>query len=198
MLDNLAYECEEAWADKHFIKKIKELKFDVVVINRFPLAPCYNIIPYYLSASYVSINYVYEPWLGGAPTLPPFTYNALFNYGNKTNFISRDLFISIFLEFDFSIRSYRLLLESYAPGVSCCKKLVDHSQMIFMSREHVLQWLIPAMPNVIVVPSLGCTLAKELPQNLQQIAISFKHGVIIVSFGSVANYLPDVAVRKMA
>lgn len=31
MLDNLANECEEAWADKHFIQKIKELKFDMVV-----------------------------------------------------------------------------------------------------------------------------------------------------------------------
>lgn len=133
-----------------------------------------------------------------APTLPSFTYSALFNYGNKLTFIPRDLFINIFLEFDVSMRSYRLLLETYAPGVSCCKNLIDHSQMIFVSREHVLHWPTPAMPNVIVVPSLGCIPAKELPKKLQQIAISSKHGVVIVLFGSVVYCLPDVVVCKLA
>ena len=54
------------------------------------------------------------------------------------------------------------------------------------------------MPNVITVPSIGCVPPNALPDDLNKIFTLPKHGVIIVSFGSVAEYLPKEVTAKLA
>ena len=197
-------ECEEALADDEFILKLKNLKFDMVVVNRFPLSPCFHLIPFFLKVPYVSIGTQFEPWLGGSPTLPSFTYNSLFDYDDNMNFwqrLSNFLFItgvSIAMKLDLVVRSHHHLLKTYAPGKNSFKEIADQSHLFFVTREHVVQWPLPTMPNVITVPSVGCIPPNDLPENLNQIVTSSKHGVIIVSFGSVADFLPKEVITKLA
>ena len=138
-------ECEEALADDEFMLMLKNLKFDMIVVNRFPLSPCFHLIPYFLKVPYVSIGSAFEPWLGGSPTLPSFTYNALFNYDDKMNFwqrLANFLFItgiSIAVKFDVGVRSHHHLLKTYAPGKNSFKEIVDEAHLFFVTREHVVQ-----------------------------------------------------------
>ena len=57
----MANECEEALADNEFIPKLNTFKFDIVVVNRFPLSSCFYLIPYVLKVPYVSIGSHCEP-----------------------------------------------------------------------------------------------------------------------------------------
>ena len=100
---------------------------------------------------------------------------------------------------DMGIRGYRHLLKKYVPEVNSFKEIVDQSQLFFVTREHVAQWPLPTMPNVIMVPSVGCLPPKSLPDDLDKIVSSSKYGVIGVSFGSAAEYLlVDVIVKFVA
>ena len=200
----ISNECEEALADEEFMLTLKNLKFDMIVVNRFPLSPCFHLIPYFLKVPYVSIGSAFEPWLGGSPTVPSFTYNALFNYDDNMNFwqiLANFLFItgiSIAVKFDVGVRSHHHLLKTYAPGKNSFKEIVDESHLFFVTREHVVQWPLPFMPNVITVPSIGCVPPNALPDDLNKIVTLSKHGVIIVSFGSIAEYLPKEVTAKLA
>ena len=201
---NMTSECEEALADDDFMLQLKNLHFDMVVVNRVPLSLCFFLIPYHLKVPYVSIYHtIAEPWSGGSPMLPSSTYNTVFNYADKMDFWQRlkNLFfitaISIFYKFDVTKRSHQHLLKIYAPDKSSFKEVADQSQLLFFTREHVVQWPLPLMPNVISVPSLGCIPSKPLPDDLHKIVKSSKHGVIVISFGSLAEYLPREVIAKL-
>ena len=183
--------------------RLKNLHFDMVIVSRFPISTCFHLIPYYLKVPYVSVSSGMEPWLGGSPTLPSFTYNIPFNYGDKMDFWQRltNFFyifaISIANRYDVGQRSYYHLLKIYAPDRSTFKEVVDHSRLFFSTREHVVQWPVPTMPNVISVPPPGCVPPKPLPDDLNKIVNLSQYGVIIVSFGSVADYLPREVIIKL-
>ena len=201
---NMTNECEEALTDSEFIQKLKYLKLDLVLVSRFPFSQCFHIIPYFLKVPFVSIGTAFEPWFGGFPTLPSFTYNPLLNYNDKMNFWQRLAnFLSITgistaINCDINVRSHHHLLKKFAPGMNSFKAIVDQSQLFFVTREHVVQWPLPTMPNVITVPSVGCLPSKPLPNELNKIASSSKYGVIVVSFGSESEYLPREVIAKLA
>ena len=106
--------------------------------------------------------------------------------------------ISIVTNLNFGVANHHHLLKTYAPGKSSFKEIVDQSLLFFVTREHVLQWAVPTMPNVLTVPSVGCSPPKSLPEEFDKIVTSSKFGVIIVSFGSVAEYLPKDVITKLA
>ena len=197
-------ECEEALADDEFILKLKNLKFDIVVLNRFTPSPCFYLIPYFLKVPCVSIGTAFEFWLGCSPTLPSFAHNVLFNYGDNMNFWQRltnfllITGISVAMKLGASTRTHDHLLKTYAPGKNSFKEIADESLLFFVTREHVVQWPLPSMPNVITVPSAGCIPPNDLPDDLNKIITLSKHGIIIVSFGSLSEYLPKEVIGKLA
>ena len=161
------------------------------------------LIPYFLKVPYVSIYTLVEPWLGGSPTLPSLIYNMEYNYADNMDFWQRltNLFFiiafSIFNKYGVLQTSHQHLLKIYAPDRSSIKEIADQSQLFFLNRERVVQWPLPTMPNVISVPSLGCVPPKPLPDDLNKIANSLQYGVIVVSFGSVAEFLPKELIVKL-
>ena len=138
-------ECEEALADDEFILKLKNLKFDIVVLNRFTLSPCFYLIPYFLKVPCVSIGTAFEFWLGGSPTLPSFAHNILFKYSDNMNFWQRltnfllITGISLAMKLGASTRTHDHLLKTYAPGKNSFKEIADESLLFFVTREHVVQ-----------------------------------------------------------
>ena len=196
-------DCEELLTNHEFLLTLRNLQFDMVVVSRFPFMSCFYIVPYFLRCPFVSIGAGFEPWLGGSPTLPSFTYNVLLNYGDRMNFWQRmaNFVVTTVREiansFDIGQRNHRHLLATYAPEVSNFKEISDQSQLFFVTREHVVEWPVPTMPNVIFVPSLGCIPSNPLPEDLTKIVTSSKHGVILVSFGTMADYLPREVLLKM-
>jgi len=77
------------------------------------------------------------------------------------------------------------------------KQIADQVQLFIVTREHTVEWPMPTMPNVITVPPLGCVAPNALPAAFERIVTKAKHGVIIVSFGSIANYFRQETVEKL-
>lgn len=73
--------CESArfmLEDEAFVNASRHLRFDMVIVDRFPLAPCSFLVPHALRVPYVSLGAQFDQYLGGTPTLPSI-FNSLFS-----------------------------------------------------------------------------------------------------------------------
>jgi UDP:flavonoid glycosyltransferase YjiC (YdhE family) len=203
MLTLIKSDCEASLGDNDFIEKLRALKLDMALVTRFFPMYCIYLVPHYLRIPYASISGFYEPLLGGSPNLPSFTPFIFFSYTDRMNFFQRTVntlvtaVFAVALHWDLPTRGQADLRLKYAPDVSSFKELVDRSQLFFVTHDHVLERPIPTFPNVIRVPSLNSHPAQPLPADLEQIVSASKDGVIVVSFGSLASYLPTSCANKM-
>ena len=61
----------------------------------------------------------------------------------------------------------------------------------------MLEWPSASMPNLIRVPGITIGPAKQLPKQLEAIMQSSTNGVVLVSFGSLANDCPEDITDKL-
>ena len=204
LISNLMHnECKSALENTELLNKLRSLIFDLAVVNRFAPTYCLFLLPHHLQIPYVSVGSLLETFLSASPTLPSFTPNLFMELTEEMNFRERVynfLFYTVTgilnnLEPSFLVDHE--LLHQYAPDASSYKELMDHSQLFFVTRDHLLEWPIPVFPNVIFLPPLNCKPAKPLPNELNEIAAAAKNGIIIVSFGSFSSYQPPETANKM-
>lgn len=203
LISLLGDECETVMYNKEFVDTIRNLKFDMALVSRFLLINCLEVLPYHLNIPYASIGSLLDLYAMGTPTLPSFMYNMNILAGDQLTFSQRmnnfltQMFLRNLFRFNIPLWNYRHVLHEFAPGVSNYQELIDHSALFFQSRDHVLESPVPAMPNIIVTPPHNYQPAKPLPTDLDTIVTSNPHGVIVVSFGSMASALPDYCAEKM-
>ena len=197
-------ECESALADEEFIAKVKTLKFHMAVVGGWPFENCAYLLPHYVNIPYVSLgSSIYEPWLGGSPTFASFSYHVMKKSGDQMNFWQRlenalvQLTVRIIIKYDIFTQNCTDLLEKYSRGSSSFFEIFEQSQLFFVTRDRTLEWPMSSMPNVIEVPALAYRPAKQLPVEFEEVVSSAENGVVLVSFGSMANYLPQEILQKM-
>ena len=203
MVPIVGEDCDSMMHDTNFMKTVRDLKFDMAVVSRLPLMNCVYILPHYLHIPYVSISSPNEPFAHNVPTLPSFTYNFMTSTSDNMTFFQRVINLMSFIvirsiqRFDLILYNYRHLLTEFAPNVSAFQDLLDESVLYFIEREQVLEWPVPTFPSVIVLPSVNYGPAKPLQSDFEDIMKSSENGVILVSFGSITNLLPEFCAKKM-
>ncbi len=197
-------ECNAALTDQNFMSQARAIGFHFAIVDRFLVAPCLYLIPHVLGIPYASSGSTYEPFMGGSPTLPSFSVpGGIFAYSDAMTFSQRIvnvIFNIVFLSFDFAIpgTSNITLLQRYAPTVKHWRHLQDASWLHFVSRDHVLDFIKPTMPNIITTPAMNLRPAKPLSAQFELLANdSSRHGLIVVSFGSMGVYLPADIIRRL-
>ena len=193
--------CEAALNDNVLIDKLRSLNIDMALVSLFPHQ---LLIPRLLNIPYAVIGCIYEPYLGGAPTLPIFPSSVQLNYNDRMSFWQR---LKNFVVTTMKVDMKTILLWDYdrnlipnfyqrnSPGISPAQ-LVSESQLFFITRDHLLEWPLPAMPNVIQLPSLLYHPSKPLSDEFNELASSSTKGMIIVSFGTFTHHLSDECVNK--
>ena len=202
--------CEEASAalrDEVFIARLKSLKFDYAVVDRFYPGPCFMLIPHFINVPFFSTGSIFDIWQGGTPTLASIYSHLILNM-DHASFLYRllnicQLSVSAFIELDprSPFYKYSRLLEIYAPEIPNWQQLViSKSLLFFVTREQAVDFVQPLMPNVIVVPALTFVDAKHLSPdfaNLMTSNTATERGVIIASFGSMVSHLSVDLIRTM-
>jgi UDP:flavonoid glycosyltransferase YjiC (YdhE family) len=203
LLTSMHDDCQAALSDNDFMNKLRDLKLDMAIVTRFTPMSCYFLIPHHLRIPYVSIGGMMEPFLGGSPTLPSFVPAVVLDHTDRMHFTQRvkNLLVTIVLvqliKWDVLTSGQEGLRQKFAPDVSSYHELVDQSQLFFVSYNHILARPTPTFPNVIQIPSLNFSPAKLLSADMEKLVSDSEHGVIVVSFGSLASLLPTSAVNRM-
>ena len=202
--------CDEASAalrDETFTARLKSLKFDYALVDRFFPGPCFMLIPHFINVPFFSTGSNLDIWQGGTPTIPSI-YSIIVINMDPVSFLCRLkktflLSASAFIEYDPNLPFYKYnrLLETYASNISNWRQLIlSYSLLFFVTREQAVDFVQPLMPNVIVVPALTFTNAKQLSPDFESImtsSIAIERGVIVASFGSMVSHLPEKIIRTI-
>ena len=70
-------------------------------------------------------------------------------------------------------------------------QLVRKSQLFFITRDEILDYPMPLMPHIVSLPCITCVPSNPLPAELETFVQRNNHGTIIVTFGSILEYMPD-------
>ena len=178
------------------------MKFDLVLVEPFILGLCNTILPYHLQLPFISMTGCYVPLDIRSPALPSFYPRFLFtvDYQERISFTARFVNFLVALNFEINfpmrINTNTSLLERFAPGVSNWKELILKSELFFYVRDYHLEAPLPNFPNMISIVGLTCKPAKNLSIELEKFVQSNKQGVVLLSFGSMANYFPNDILMK--
>jgi hypothetical protein len=171
-----------------FMQSLKDMKFDLAVVNGFIVAPFNYVIAHVLRLPYVTISALNPTYFGGSPTIPSIHSNHMIHNTDIGSFAYR--LSNLWNHIDFAIldrffNKGQYLLTQFAPDVTTFQQLVDNSMLFFLTRDYIIDHPQPFFPNVIVTTLLMYSPSKPLSGDIQQVYSEATNGVILVSFGSM-------------
>jgi UDP:flavonoid glycosyltransferase YjiC (YdhE family) len=180
--------------DKKFLDEVKSIDFDMAIIGTFVLGYCPLILPEYLGIRHITLTDVMFPWIIRLPALPSFyIVSSPWQITNLNSFKNRlnNLIVYLMFHFDVLLRLDTRLLDQYANGVSSWNELTAKSELYILQRDHILDDILPLTPNVIMLPGLTSKPSRPLPRALEQLMQAAESGVILMTFGSSTDMLPN-------
>ena len=182
-----------------FMSKVTALKFDLLIFDGFFYCPCNVILAHALSISGVSVAAEMISWNARVPINPATTPAVVLRHSDRMTFSQRLVNIALYLTMSVYpvYEQNKTLLERFAPEVKSWIQLQQRVTVFYIvTRDYLLEWPEPQMPNVIHTPGVTTRPAGELPQQLKELMDAASDGVIILSFGSLAGQLPAEIINR--
>ena len=193
--------CDNLLLDEDWFQSLKSVKATFAVVDGIFMSTCLTIIPYRLSIPFILIgaqnthSIHRTPWVFSAfPT-------TLTKYTDRMSFKER------FLNSFFHATEYLLPpmgtpsknVKAYAPDKPEISfgNLLRKAELHIVETDVLMNYALPALPNVEYLGGMGAHPAKPLEGDLVKFVNSSKNGIIVASFGSVVSTLPKEHLDKM-
>ncbi len=198
-------ECQLLMEDKQFIRKVKELKFDLVVVDYFLLAHCLYMVPYSLGIPFVVVSPAIEENTMRTPQPASFVPNIIMETSEHMTFVQRlktflmDSVLALPSISPLVMMQNTTMLKKYVkdPHIQHWTDLARQASLFFTCTGPVAELPTPLMPNVINVEGLTAKPAGPLNKEFEALVSSATHGIVVVSFGSGVRNLPQEVLQKM-
>ena len=183
--------CANVLGDENLFKTLQSLKFDIGIVDVFPITRCYLVLMYRLGIPYLGVTTTLEPWLCRNPALPSFVRFPLAGVFNKRmNFRERLLNTWNVLDWSIAPRTATIddnLVTQYAPQKPAVSMnyLATRTVLWLYNTDLVLDYPRPFMANEVNIGGLTTRPAKPLPADLKERLDKAVNGAVIVSFGSM-------------
>ena len=190
-------QCAAIMNDKRLVAEMRAIGFDLAVVDGIPLMPCVLLVPHNLTVPFVSYSAGFFGLHNRVPNLPSFVPSPLRPFTDRMSFWQRALnvLLHVALELEpFPPNWDYTLLHQFAPDVTSWTELKRKAAFYIVSRDHMLEWPRPSLPNVVFTPGITAVDVRPLPSELELIVKSKR--VIIVSFGSTVGNLPTEVTQK--
>src|SRR6218665_1688085 len=193
-------DCAYMMADQSFLENVRQLKFDLAIVEPFIFGQCNLILPKYFGIPVVMLTSFYIFWNIRIPVLPSFA-NFLSPWTDLADITLTSRMSNLFVYVFTDVIMHRIapdnntLLERYAPDYKTWHDLLRQSELFLKTRDHHLGPPIPEMPNYISVAGLTTAKPKKLTKDLEDVADK-SDGIILLSFGSIAYYFPQEVIFK--
>ena len=181
------------------ISALKNVGFDLCVVDGIFLAVHFHILPYKLDIPTVPVLAVFQPLVAGVPGLPSFT--PYINFGKFTNemtFVERVQNVLLTTVFD-AIVTYTNpagaddLVAKYVPEKPfvTLATLQRRSRLWLVLSDVTIDYPQVRMPHVVDVGGINTRPGRPLPAPLRAVADGASHGLIVVSFGTYVTQFPE-------
>ena len=192
-------DCSNMMLDEVFMSKITAVNFDLVIFDSFFFCPCTVILAHHLSIPAVSVACAMMGWETRSPVHPAVTPSVILRYSDRIIFSQRLINLAIYLaESVCRVSEHNTtLLQRFAPEVNSWLELRQRTTVLYIvTRDYLLEWPEPQMPNVIHTPGVTTHPAGVLPQQLKELMDAATDGAIIFSFGNLTGELPAEIINK--
>jgi len=185
------------------LDKLEREKFDIAVMDAF--IGCVYLIPHRLQIPFITCGLTLDPLTVRVPWLPSFVPNVLFPFSDQMTFIERlkntaaSIVIPLIIPLCSDMEQEVLDKFRRYGYFSSPSELVSKSALWFLTRDDVLDYPQPMMPNMVNVGGLTVKRATgELPPDIKNFLDGAKKGGILVSFGSAMSRIPAHMVEKFS
>ena len=180
--------------------KIRTAGYDFAIMDMYGAIACYYTIPYSLGIPYATLSLVISSAsIFRVPRLASFPNMA--SLSDRTSFLDRLTTFIIDMMDHGIIRDNRYYMEKYVPNRPYIDtvEIFRQQSLWFFLEDLSVQYPLPQMPNTIAVGDLiTATTVRPLSGDIKDFISRSKHGVIIVSFGSIwSDALPPAIIRRL-
>ncbi|KAK2183805.1 hypothetical protein NP493_295g02010 [Ridgeia piscesae] len=193
-------DCSNMMQDDVFMSKVTALKFDLLIFDGFFYCPCNVILASRLSIPAVFVSCSFLGWNARVSINPAVTPLVIFDYSDRMTFLQRLVNIVVYVGSTvYKVNEHNTtLLQKFAPGATSWTELQQQTTVLYIiTRDHLLEWPEPQMPNVIRIPGVTTRPAGELPRQLKELMDAASDGAIVLSFGgTVSAQFPTEVISK--
>lgn len=183
--------CIDVNRNKELMNRIKSMQFDLVVNDGVFFYSCLYVIPYRLDLKYITLSALHNPWLHGIPAMPSVEPTQLVPFTNKMSFFQRvaNVIPSILISVNPAslLYSWEILNEfAHDKPYKSLNQLMSESELTLINHDVICSgYPRISSPSYLYIGGSSATPVKPLPKDLQHFADGAKHGLIVLSFGSM-------------
>ena len=188
------------------LDKLERQKFDVAMIDSIVFIRCIYLIPHRLQVPWITYAEVINPLSVRVPWLPSAVPHAVSPFSDQMTFIERlkntavSIFFPVIASWYFPDPEQEVLDKFRRYGYfSSIDELVSKSVLWFLTKDNVLDYPRPMMPNVVDVGGLTVKRSTgKLPPDIKNFIDGAKKGVILMTFGTRMFSIPSDMVEKFS
>ncbi|XP_046543989.1 UDP-glucuronosyltransferase 1-2-like [Haliotis rubra] len=188
-------------SDQELFRKIKELKFDLIIFDATPVARMLTIIAHRLDMPFIFMGAASIPQVSRNPFIPSAFPSMFFPKTPKMDFLTRvaNVITTVMYVFVYDLFSTYRPVAAYAPEKPyiSMEALTAKAWLWLIDIEPLLDYRAATLPNVKLIGSLSASEPKPLPQKYKEFMDKAKEGVVIVSFGSIMKSLQDKISKRL-
>ncbi|XP_035692514.1 UDP-glucuronosyltransferase 2C1-like [Branchiostoma floridae] len=191
--------CDVLLGNRDLANRLKKPQYDVVIFD--PIFPCGAILSALIDLS-VPLIAIFrgDPYFLGerATGVPlPSSYVPFFtsDFTDQMTFAERvqNVFLSTLAPMVsgwLARKTYDGLVRKYLGEGHTIQSVTERTDLWLHRTDNVLDFLRPSMPNIVQIGGVNVQAVASLPKELEAfVQSSSKHGVIVVSFGSMYRTL---------
>ncbi|CAG5119401.1 unnamed protein product [Candidula unifasciata] len=192
---------EVVLADQIFVRKVRNLKPDLIVLESTILAPNMVVLPYMLDIPFALVGTAHDPVQSKIPFSPATTPYCLFDISEKMTFFQRlQMTLFYFVHMNFELFYDSSLVAKFAPHkpYKTISQLVTEAEIFIAEVDHILDYPRTVLPNTKLIGGSSTSPAKPLSGEFKKFVDESKNGVVVMSFGSSVTNVPSYIVSKIA
>lgn len=193
-------ECHDLLTNTELRKKLAARKFQHSIIDAAGFG-CQVALPYALDVPMSVYSIFSSPWGFRVPALPSFYPGMLTEFSDVMTFSERvqNVLAETALFFMHNHTDIAANIRRYVPEKEPKDRFefLDEFKLWFIINDIATGYPGPVMPNMVPIGDVLAVPAKPLPEEFTTFLDSATEGVVLVSFGSVVEYLPKYLTQKM-
>ena len=192
--------CDLMLHDAKLMTNLKQLNFDLALVDLLLLGQCVALVPYTLGIPFVGQSTAIMRWSVGVPYLCSFMPFILqetdyhMTFGQKLECL---IMMGVFNSPLSLTELNRELLQEFAPQIGSWRQLTQQAELYIKLRDHIIDYPAPSMPNIVTTAAITYRPAKPLPKALADRIKSAKP-IILMSFGSTTDAMPKSIIDVFA
>lgn len=193
--------CDDLLMNEHFFQMLKSVNASLFVIDGVYISNCFAVFPYRLSTPFILMGSQNQPNLHRTPWLfSVFPHRGLV-YSDRMSFLERfkNMMFLLSVYFRKPLGSPKRSIKEYAPEKPFISfdSLLRKADLHIIENDALLDYPLPALPNVKYIGGIKTRPAKPLIGDLGRFANASKYGLVVVSFGSMIRPLPDIHLKNL-